>query len=129
MKNILIIIFLFIAFGLYSQDLSEINTDTLNQYNDKGKKTGYWIQLLNKNWNPTKKEEKAVFFSYVYYENGKDLIGKIGFAFFKPVIKISGNKAQKNKIIILDGTYTFYYPFGEKQKNVSLCYEKGVLVK
>ncbi len=71
MKTVLLYIFLFTTFISYCQNLSKINRDSLNQYNSEGRKTGYWIQLLDKKWNPTKKGKKPFFLVMFIMKMGK----------------------------------------------------------
>jgi hypothetical protein len=47
-------------------------SDTLNQYNDKGKKQGYWLAYLNEKLKRTD-SCNAIYYGYEYFENGQNL--------------------------------------------------------
>lgn len=77
-----IIIFLIVIFSLYSRSYAQINLDlkidTLNNYNNEGKKHGYWIEFLNKRLVPTNKKKKAAYYGICYYENNARIYPNYG---------------------------------------------------
>jgi|AntAceMinimDraft_17_1070374.scaffolds.fasta_scaffold25567_2 hypothetical protein len=126
----IIFIYFFISLifieNIEGQILREINKDTLNQYNESGQKSGYWIELLNKSLIPVKKEEDAQFYHLVYYENGErrsnfnNNLKKVN------NLEIDGNKAIQNEIVLLNGKYKLY-----SNENKLLCekeYSKGIKI-
>ncbi len=103
----------FIALVFFSnissaQTLNEISKDTLNKYAQNGKKTGYWIELLNAQFMPVNKKEQAAFYRLIYFYNGKRYKVPIIPHWFG-TIKINGNKPVQGQIIALDGEYSFYF--------------------
>ncbi len=101
------------------QTLREINKDTLNQYNESGKKSGYWIELLNKSLIFVKNEKNAQFYHFVLYENGNrrstfnNNLRKVNH------IEINGNKPIENEIVLLNGIYKLY-----NDENKLICEKK-----
>ena len=61
-------------------------TDTLNKFNQAGKKHGYWLKYLDLNVNPID-SANSYFYGYELYDNGYKVIG-----FFK-------DKSKKNKVL------------------------------
>ncbi len=114
------------------QDYSCINNiDTLNKYDENGKKTGYWSEFLNKKFRPTRKENKAVFLWYIFYQNGERTSIKLVLnpIIGKTCLKIEGNEPQNERIILLDGNYSLYL-YREKKNRLfkQFEFEKGHLL-
>jgi hypothetical protein len=106
---LLIIIVLYFPVSGFSQSISGIKYDTLNKRDDQGKKTGYWVELLSKDFMVVKKEKKAVFFRYVYFQN--DIRFETVIVPRKPnkhLVKIEGNTPVEGEVILLNGVYSIY---------------------
>lgn len=91
----------FLALTLSSQ------TDSLNKFNSKGKKTGWWTVFLNDKIDPTNKKEDAYYLGYELWDNGE------------PVFKYYKHRLNKNKMTtdakpekgnpqLLSGTFKWY---------------------
>jgi hypothetical protein len=97
----------------YAQNVTEINSDTLNRFNKNGKKHGYWVELLNKKFHPVKKEKDASYFWYVLYLNGQRMVIKTyppsfyAGIFYPANFKYTGTSSE-NGIILLDGKMSVY---------------------
>ena len=125
MKNLFLILILFIGSFGFSQSINNNTLDTLNNYNEKGKRHGYWVEYLNKELRLVKKEE-ASFYRYVYYDNGTYLSAPSGFSSKKMICKIDGDKPKKDTLVLLNGIYFLYT---KKDKIESKAYyKKGLLV-
>lgn len=87
--------------------------DTLNKYNSKGKKTGYWKVFLDENARPTD-SSNAFFYGYNLYANGKYLWEfekrLRGFDIGKTVYE--GKPSEKGRPELLTGKVLTYYSFG-----------------
>lgn len=91
--------------------------DSLNKYNSKGKKTGYWKIFLDQNAMPTDSCH-SFFFGYEYYDNGKTTF----FTFTKSSVKkqrfvFNGIMPSKGNPILIDGVMKIY-----KTKNDTIDY-------
>jgi len=106
MKNSILIFFSLGYSCCFAQDYSQLAFDTLNKLDAEGKKTGYWVELLNEKLMPEKKQEKAVFCWIAFYEKGV-----INFPTYslgikgKFTINASGNQLETGRITLMDGTY------------------------
>ena len=108
---LLIIIVLFFSVPGFSQSLSGIKNDTLNMHDDQGKKAGYWVELLSKDFKVVKKEKKAAFFRYVYFQNDirfETLIVPNKPSIDKHLVKIEGNTPIEGEVALLNGMYSIY---------------------
>lgn len=112
-KNILILIVLtIIIYPLEGQTYDKLNFDTLNHVDEKGKKTGYWIELLSSDFKIVKKAKKASFYRYVYFQNDIRFGTKI-FTYVRSFMKIKikpDSTYQIGKIKLLDGYYSIHKP-------------------
>ncbi|HTB06956.1 MAG TPA: hypothetical protein VK806_08410 [Bacteroidia bacterium] len=92
-----------------------VKLDTLNKFDSAHYKTGYWIQLLNKNGYPTDSISEGIFYFYVYYIKG----GRFGkyspYAYANLISPIheytlkltdSSKQTPKTGITIMDGKYS-----------------------
>ncbi|MBK8367897.1 MAG: hypothetical protein IPL10_10875 [Bacteroidetes bacterium] len=77
--------FIILSF-LFGQDIIS-QSDTLNKFNTKGKKTGYWKVLLDEKINPTKINGDAHFYCFEFWDEGKN------------VTQIDKHRWKKNKLI------------------------------
>ncbi len=103
-KKGLNITFLFLVYQLcvYSQ------IDTLNNFNEKGKKQGYWKCYLDKEFKVVD-SSKAVFYFYQFYDNGKRINEIRGKTPKKTHIKSLLLKNDTTSgIIALSGNLKFY---------------------
>jgi hypothetical protein len=99
-------------YPLIGQTYDELNLDTLNQVDENGSKTGYWVELLSKDFKVVKKEKKASFYRFVYFQNDVRFDAKIptyNVPFKEFVVKLDGT-SQKGEIKILNGKFSFFTP-------------------
>lgn len=109
--KILLLLLLFSGQHLFSQ----ISNDSINRYNSKNKKEGFWKVYLTDYLIETKDSSKAYYYAYDYYINGKLIIWTSSAQYYKkkaakvvsdlPVPKI-GNPT------LLTGNFKFYYVYG-----------------
>lgn len=109
MKNILVLITLLLVKFTFSQ----FNIDTLNKFNKKNNKQGYWLYYFNDTLCMVKEKKDAYFYTLMYFDNGYSFDG-----FFcnnackgrKRCVKferISENTTKGNPIL-LNGTFNYY---------------------
>jgi hypothetical protein len=111
-KSLIIFFLSFIMYPLIGQTYDELNLDTLNQVDENGSKTGYWVELLSKDFKVVKKEKKASFYRFVYFQNDVRFDAKIptyNVPFKEFVVKLDGT-SQKGEIKILNGKFSFFTP-------------------
>jgi hypothetical protein len=111
-KSLIIFFLSFIMYPLIGQTYDELNLDTLNQVDENGSKTGYWVELLSKDFKIVKKEKKASFYRFVYFQNDVRFDAKIptyNVPFKEFVVKLDGT-SQKGEIKILNGKFSFFTP-------------------
>jgi hypothetical protein len=111
-KSLIIFFLGFIMYPLIGQTYDELNLDTLNQVDENGSKTGYWVELLSKDFKVVKKEKKASFYRFVYFQNDVRFDAKIptyNVPFKEFVVKLDGT-SQKGEIKILNGKFSFFTP-------------------
>jgi antitoxin component YwqK of YwqJK toxin-antitoxin module len=92
---------LFLILNLFTFGQSE----SINQFNVKGKKDGKWIVYLDKNWKKTADSSKAIFSRFTYFDDGTNIypMGICGGKNYT-LLPTSSNK----KIELLDGEYKWY---------------------
>ena len=123
-KHIFILGILLCYLASIGQSYTSLSIDTLNKCDKKGKRIGFWIEFVDKNLIQTKKQKKAVYFRYSYYENDKKIFPPSAPpSRGKCILKINGNNAQKGEIILLDGVYLLY------NKNSKFLIERDSIVK
>lgn len=108
-RNIILTLFvLFSSVNTFSQ------SDTLNQLDSKGKKTGWWIAYLDENLKVLKDSVGATHCMYNYYVNDIYLyrFGE-GYGSKKsPVTPPENNVLKRGKYILLNGKYVTKYKNG-----------------
>lgn len=128
MKSKFIYIFIPLTISIFSQN------DTLNKFNDKGKKFGYWKCFYNANMMVINDTTNAVYYDFEYYINGtpfrfippkvfgtvfkfKDYFDKI--KYFPKDVKANGK--------LLNGTMLYY----DKYDNITYKEEflNGLVMK
>ena len=63
-------LFFIFSFSAFSQNKITVKkADTLNQYNPKHQKNGFWVVYLDSMASPTD-SAKSVFYAYQYFDNG-----------------------------------------------------------
>ena len=111
-KILIIILLSFIMYPLIGQGYDDLDFDTLNQVDKFGCKKGYWIELLSKDFKIVKKEKKAFYFRFVYFQNDVRFDTKLFTN--KPSnkkLKLKTDSKLDNEMpTILDGYYSFYIP-------------------
>lgn len=112
----------FITF-IFITNLAIGQTDTLNKYNSKKKKNGYWKVFLNKNANVIKDSTKSYFYGYELWDNGE----KVFFFAHYPKISIyKGPAIIKGHPIPISGTFKW---FDQKNRpSLESKYENGYCV-
>jgi len=109
MKQNLVVFFLCITLNVLSQG------DTLNRFNQKGKKDGLWKVYLNQYLKPVDAIENAYFQAYERYDNGQIVFKfysdkydwkKFSFKYSQPLPKIGYPE-------VLNGSVGCYEPNGE----------------
>jgi hypothetical protein len=88
-----------------AQSIEEIKLDTLNKFDDKGKKNGYWIELINQKLEPVKRKKKAVLFRFVYFEHGIKLNNFNSRLILHKLHLESKQNLVQGKPILMDGEY------------------------
>ena len=94
---------------------SQTKSDSLNQYNAKGKKHGFWKEYLTDYLIETKDTTLSYYFALNYYENGKLIIWTSGAQYYKKkAIRVESDtkKPEKGKPVLLNGHFKFYYNDG-----------------
>lgn len=114
--------------GLLAQKV--VIGDTINQYDEKGKKNGVWIEYLSDDFRIVKKEKRASFYRYVRYQHGvlfhlyiinKNFI-------YKTRVETSVPSDSVVKPILLDGLYNVF--FDKTDKILARCrFEEGWLIE
>lgn len=82
--------------------------DTLNKFNNKGKKNGYWIKYLDQNVSPVD-SINSYFYGYELYDNGTSLFVYNKDWWLKQS-KLSYNDSlpKKGSPILLNGIFSWY---------------------
>jgi len=125
MKKISIMLFMFCLANLKGQ----AQTDTLNKFNDKKIKQGYWLIYLSDSLCMVDDKKDAFYYTYIYYDNGFGFDG-----FFCPracaskrnssKFEINAQKANKGEPLLLHGNFKTYNKAGNLIGNET--YVKGV---
>jgi hypothetical protein len=83
-------------------------TDTLNKFNAKGEKNGYWITYLDHKFAPAD-SQNAEYYGFDYYDNGKAVYKHKNDWWRKEYKLESDNSVRKGTTpFLLDGKYTWY---------------------
>ena len=102
-----------------------IVNDTINQYNENGKKHGYWVEYVDNELKITKKK-KALFFRYRYFDNGVKIGGDYtNSPIMRSNLEVDGNKAIHDSIVIMNGVYKM---IDEKRRYIEQIYDNGKLI-
>lgn len=101
-----IVLLILITANVYSQ------SDTINKTTPKGKKNGYWLVYLDSSLNVTRYKERAVFYGFDYYENGRKIcplqnLNRKNKNSIDPILK-----KQIGNPVLLNGEFKFYYKDG-----------------
>ena len=130
MKKLLLILIACCSLNGFGQSI--IKKDTINQVDSNGKKQGYWVVYLKKNFTSTRKIKKAAFYSYVKYIDGTVFhrpyfnTGVIG----KQFSNIPDSLLNVGNPILLDGIYKLYsLKKGKKHLWAEAFYNKGLITK
>lgn len=114
-----LIVTIFLAF--FTNSVCHAQTDTINQFNGKGKKNGYWIRYLDLSLNPAD-SSNSFYYAFEYYDNGF-CVYKFKKDKWQSKFKIfyanPNTQIQKGKPILLNGTFKWYWyesgPIAEEQ--------------
>jgi len=113
---------LFLVNHIYCQTNFYLKNDTLN-YNEKGKKHGYWLEFLNERLVPTNKKKKATYYGVCYYENGTRIYPNYGSnATIRYRVISNENKESKGHPVMLNG---YYYKIQKGDTIESLLFKDG----
>jgi hypothetical protein len=85
----------------YCQDSS------INRLDPKGKKNGKWIEYLNRNWNILKDSNTAVYFRFVYYDQGTKIVQE-KYVRENSSVESLAYISQPKLPILLDSEYRWY---------------------
>ena len=102
MQNKIIYIFILLIF---STNLTVGQIDTLNGYNSKRQKNGYWKVFLDGNSNVVRDSTKAYFYGFELWDNGKKAYF---FAKHSKVSSYSGPTLIKGHPIPISGTFKWF---------------------
>jgi hypothetical protein len=102
---------------------SRAQNDTLNKYNNRGKKQGYWITYLDTALNTTEKKDNAILYGYTYYDNGKK-VNPLQNLLRKAKTSV-GDDLKKNRgnPVLINGTFLIYNK--ENKVEYEEVYENG----
>jgi hypothetical protein len=82
--------------------------DTLNKFDTKGRKNGYWVAYLNKKIEPVD-STLACYFGFELYQNGKVLFKFNDKKWAKNLIlKTDANQSEPGNPIVLNGIFEWY---------------------
>jgi hypothetical protein len=84
-------------------------TDTLNKFNSKGKKDGYWLQYLDFNLLPTD-SLNSYYKGFELYDNGKALYQFKEVKGLKKTKLTTSMKSVKGFPVLIDGFFKWEYP-------------------
>jgi hypothetical protein len=115
---ILTFFLLFIGSAAFSQADS-----LLNQFDDKGKKQGYWLYYLDDKLNPADLKN-ATYYGFDLYDHGQNL-RQLDLSLYKKLPKThsGSDNSGKSKPLMLEGEFTFSNP-GYK---INITYKDGHL--
>lgn len=108
MKSNKIILILYIA--IMSITLSHAQNDTLNRYNSKGKKQGYWLCFLDEKFKKCD-SLKGIYVGFDLYDNGQNLtrIATMArFSYNRKVDSLTPTDFKIKNYKILNGKVLFY---------------------
>lgn len=116
---------LFLVNHIYSQTNFYLKNDTLNNYNEKSKKHGYWLEFLNERLVPTNKMKKATYYAVCYYENDTRIYPNYGSnAAINYRVITNDNKGVKGHPVLLNG---YFYKIQKGDTIESLLFKEGNL--
>lgn len=82
--------------------------DTINQFNGKGQKHGYWKLFFSEKLAPTDSIH-AAYFAYEVYDDGQKVMSYRKIRLLaKATLIFSGQAPEVGKPIIIDGTFKYY---------------------
>lgn len=92
---------------------AQLNSDTLNRYDSKKNKTGYWLVYFTDSLFEVKNKSEASFFAYYYFDNGFSWNGLYcprATHYRKTCTKMEykGSPLKKGEPILLQGEFSFY---------------------
>ena len=106
--------------------VSRGQNDTLNKFNSKGKKQGYWLFYFDNKFKPTD-SINGEFIVFDFYDNGKSLtfipkFGKIRFDY--ALDSLNTDQKTLGKFKVLNGKINFF----EKEKEISFeqSFQQGI---
>ena len=106
MKRGIFTLLLLACFLLAKAQLDSLVT---NQYDEKGKKHGYWIVHVDTLFKETT-VDKSSFAHYAYFQHGKR-VWRSYHAFLKPChIQMHDNPVERGALNLLNGKIVFTYP-------------------
>ncbi len=84
-----------------------------NQLNTKGKRTGTWTVLYDKNWKETNNKDSAFYYRIITYDHGKP-VGAVKDYYLNGNLQWQGKLVSENPDIYADGMVTFFNESGAK---------------
>ena len=114
MKRFLLI-FCICAFGI---NKAQVNSDTLNRFDSKKNKTGYWLVYFTDSLTEVKDKNKASFYSYYYFDKGYSWDGLFCSRATNSrktcsKMEYKGANLKKGEPVLLQGEFSFYNKNGE----------------
>ena len=81
--------------------------DTLNKFNDSGKKNGYWKVILDNNADPIDSIKKAFFYCYELWDNGERVFECDKHTGYDKIV-FDGVLPEKGKPELINGVFKWY---------------------
>lgn len=115
-----------LVIGIFMIGLSHAQTIPVNQKDSAGRKNGRWIWYYDRYCSLVKDSSKATYYCYANYLHGRrfSTISAWGDKKWKLVDSVA--TAQRGKLKLLDGKYTWYSETGKPM--VEHLYKNGELV-
>ncbi|MEQ9062977.1 MAG: hypothetical protein RIE58_02300 [Vicingaceae bacterium] len=108
--------------------IAQTQSIELNKINDQGKKQGYWKMFLDEKFTYTD-SSNAKYSAFVYYNDGKIIIGKIPNWIKRCQIKSAPELTRVSEISVLNGIYEFIDNGKKNGWSYILEYKNGVLIR
>lgn len=113
---------------------SQIESDTLNRYDSKHNKIGYWVTYFGERLCQVKDKSEAYYYTYIYWDSGYSIDG----LFCPHACKSRSRGAKfessnpgtiKGQPILLNGTFIVYNEFGKMIMYESYLQGKPQIIK
>ncbi len=108
------LLFILLAFSTNAL-FAQMSSDSLNRYDAKNKKIGFWKVYLDDYLLETADSSEAYFYAYDYYINGRIIIWTSSAQYYKRKalnVVHDSPMPQKGNPSLLNGNFKFYYKDG-----------------